>query len=261
MLDVIKLMTKVVFAPVWLAWKGYLSLWWAFEGMGMAPTPVVTRREPERGSSFEVTDSRPKPPALPAPLGLLKGGFIGTLLFSGFFALVSVALSGQPMWQDRAFALWGCLTGFTAVGSIFAVRRVAFARAQRKTWQQRVRDAAKQGAKRAADGAQYVASQAANAGSRIRQAGSNFRESNAQPVSATHSVNETPPDNHSSTTNTDGNKRAWKGTVSNAGASAWRIGRGCVVEGAKVCGRMGRAAGIGARHAVEAYRQAGKPNV
>jgi hypothetical protein len=276
MLDVIKLMTKVVFAPVWLLWKGYVGLWWAFEGMGMStPSAPVAPRAPERGSAFEVTDSRPRPPALPAPLGLLKGGFIGTALFSALFAVVATAISTEPAWADRALPLWACLTGFTALGSIFAVRRVAFVRAQRKSWQQRVRDAATRGAHKAAATATYVTSNVENVASRAanacHRAVSSRVHASRQPVAsngdthvpggksaavphaAHHAEHANQADSAERATTSN---RPWFNVASRAGRGAWNAGRRCAVNGAHVCVKAGRAAGVGVKQAMASYREA-----
>lgn len=122
MFDAFRLLAKVLFAPIWLLWKLYLALWWAFDDSDEAPAPQPSLSQPARpiadpdappapgapsigffgrlrnrftappapspaaseaGSSFSVVDSRPpKRPGVVKPLGLLRTGFASTLVVS-----------------------------------------------------------------------------------------------------------------------------------------------------------------------------------
>lgn len=131
MLQVLSLMSKFAFSPVWLLWKFYGLLWWAFEG---SPKPAQSSpRNPERGAAFEVVDSRPREECLPPPTGLLRTGFGGTLAVSGVWGIVSLGLvDAHVLTEPHGWGLWAWASVVTMVGSIFAVRHVAAKRAARR---------------------------------------------------------------------------------------------------------------------------------
>jgi hypothetical protein len=152
MLQVLTLMSKIVFAPVWLLWKGYNVLWWAFEGFGRREQPADSVSTPERGAAFEITDSRPAEIVLTPPTGLLKGGFIGTMLLSAGAGVASGALaSSQTLSSTHAWLVWGWATVIASLVSIFAVRKVAMERARRKTVRDRIRSAVNRAGRGAAN--------------------------------------------------------------------------------------------------------------
>ena len=275
MLQVLSIMSKFIFAPVWLLWKGYGLLWWAFEGTGRLAEKDAAR-EPDRGNSFDISDSRPCVAALAAPTGLLRGGFIGTLMASGVFAgFASLLAEGHAVSSDRAWALWACGTGFAAVGSIFAVRRVAMARARRKTLAGRVKERAVGGARRAvaAGAAAGVAVSAAvqevgraagrtvdavvervrgGTADRPDPSASGKGAGNAEPCRGEVPLNiphATPIGGPAGYTR---GCRLWPFSV--AGGAAKRC-MGAGVACGRVAGRAARAAAAGARHAAASYRE------
>lgn len=130
MLEVMTLMYRVLFSPVWLLWKLYNGLWWAFDDSEAVVTSSV--RAESRGAAFEVVDSRPKPVAAPRPTGALRGGFIGSIAACGGFGLITHNAS-HAHWitEQTGIGLWIWASVVTFVGSLFAVRRVARAQAQR----------------------------------------------------------------------------------------------------------------------------------
>jgi len=44
MLEVLSLMSKVVFSPLWVLWKFYGVLWWAFGDSSRPPLFTASRR-------------------------------------------------------------------------------------------------------------------------------------------------------------------------------------------------------------------------
>jgi hypothetical protein len=107
-LQVLGIMSRVAFSPVWLAWASYKGLWWAFDDSDArraagsatiapleAPPPPQPHTDAPRfgttqGAAFEVTDSSPR--AAKAPTGALMGGFMGTLAASGAAGLLASGL-------------------------------------------------------------------------------------------------------------------------------------------------------------------------
>ena len=233
MLQVLSLMSKVVFSPVWILWKGYTVLWWAFEGFGR-PMPADGGPEaPERGASFEITDSRPRESERQPPTTLLKAGFAGTLLASSGAGVLALVLSGtQALSGPHAWMAWGWGTVVGCMLSIFAVRRVADSQARRKTVRQRIQETLKRAGHRVAESAteSYAAARKA--------AGYAAAGSVAQPQ-ATASGDEARDD----------------GTRNGAARAKRVIGRGARV--AAECSAAGCAAAwSGVKHAAATYRNA-----
>jgi len=147
MLDAVRIATKIAFAPVWVLWKGYGVLWWAFDDSekraagapaiappGASVPPDLTTNagslhtdapafgEGQR-AAFEFVDSRPRP--APAPVGLLRGGFVGTVLSSTMAGLIATnAVESGSFSHTGGWVLWGWSTLLAAVGSLFLVRHV-----------------------------------------------------------------------------------------------------------------------------------------
>ncbi len=122
MLEVLALMWRVVFSPVWVLWKLYGVLWWAFDNTTVPQAP----REQERGAAFEVVDTRPRSEAAPKPVGALRGGFIGSLASSGVYALAAQTASTHAWTSPQtAWGVWLWASVVTGVASLFAVRHVA----------------------------------------------------------------------------------------------------------------------------------------
>lgn len=161
--DALSMALRVATTPVWVLWRGYLLLWWAFDdsaqragaklsakttsAVDVPPPKFVEGGDSGQGSSFEVVDSRPAkqplPPPMPVPYGLLKGGFAGSLALCAFFSLFTGGMAASAaMSAPRASALW--IWGCTVIlcSSVLMVRRIA-----RKRWERpkgaaaRMRDA------------------------------------------------------------------------------------------------------------------------
>lgn len=152
MFSVLQLMGKVAFFPIWLLWKGYLFLWWAFDdakpkvgAQTPSNTQAGTHAEGVNGggaaagvvggqdAAFQVVDSRPKAIERAIPIGALKGGFLGTMMASiGVFLGMQAAAGANVLNPSVVMPLWLWTTGVVSVASIFAVRRVVRKREQRK---------------------------------------------------------------------------------------------------------------------------------
>lgn len=116
-------------SPFWLLWRGYSSLWWAFNTPPKAAAPKV---EVDQSRSFDVVDSRPKPEPLPRPIGSLRTGFIVTLAASVVSGVVASGLSGShEIAPSSALLGWGWVTCVAAVATMYAARRTAIRRAAR----------------------------------------------------------------------------------------------------------------------------------
>lgn len=149
MLDVLRIMSKVLFAPFWILWKGYLGLWWAFDDSDArragvsanlappdAPPPPshhtdAPRYGAEQSTSFEFTNSAPRP--VRPPMGPLKGGFVGTLILSSIAAVIGAALSAEHVITPaHAWILWAWGTLTPGVASLYVVRHVARRQAEQQ---------------------------------------------------------------------------------------------------------------------------------
>lgn len=138
MLQVLSIMSKVVFSPVWLLWRGYLLLWWAFgeENPGAASKPKFGApvgggrassgdKGAAQDSAFEVVDSRAPAPKAERPTGPLMGGFVGSLLAFAVSGVISRAAIYEGGADPRVATLvWLWVTAAASLGSIFIVRRV-----------------------------------------------------------------------------------------------------------------------------------------
>jgi hypothetical protein len=173
MLQVLSIMTKVLLSPFWLLWKGYNMLWWAFEGFGR-PTVSNAPSGPERGSAFEITDSRPLDAERPAPVGLLRAGFAGSLVVSGVAAAIASGLAqSHTLGVTHSWLIWVWTTLVSCLVSVFAVRQVHDIRLAKRNWRQRVRKAVTNAGGR-------VAHAAASAFHTVRKAGSDTSSINAE---------------------------------------------------------------------------------
>lgn len=174
MIEVLSLTSKIVFSPVWLLWRLYGMLYWAFDtppksknSQGTAPT-----RAPERGTAFEVVDSRPQEMLLPPPGGLLKAGFATTLVLSALWGAISFGVqSSESISPSHAVIIWSWASIVTSIASIFAVRKVVARRAAKKSVLQRAAGKARSTMQNAAAAAVKASHAAANMGA---QAGAAF---------------------------------------------------------------------------------------
>lgn len=150
---------KILASPIWLLWRLYLVLWWAFneepaaprsprEGSARstdplrddAPKSVPTANDAVRAeafsfpgprtqrvaqeASFEIIDSTPSP--APKPLGALKGGFAASLLLSALFAwLVNYAAGHDIVRPSSQLPLWLWSSCIAFVGTLWPVRHIA----------------------------------------------------------------------------------------------------------------------------------------
>lgn len=229
MLQVLSLMSRIVFSPIWILWKGYNVLWWAFEGFGRHDVAVDDASAPERGASFEITDSRPAEVASTPPIGLLKGGFVGTMVLSAGAGVASAALaSSQTLTPSHAWLVWGWASAIAAMVSIFAVRKVAMERARRKTVRDRIRAAVNRAGKGAASVAAAGFAAARQVAGGEPAASTTVRESSAASAAGPSARQ----------------RAAWAGSMVGKGAVA--AGR-CTATGCK-------AAWAGVRHAAATYK-------
>lgn len=160
MLAVLTLMSKALFLPIWLLWHTYGLLWWAFDDDPRSPR---AEKSPARGAAFEVIDSRAEPERHPKPVGVLRGGFVGSLGASAIFGLAAGTLEQHEVISSpHAVMLWAWASVVTLVASIFAVRHVVRKQRARLTIAQRV----KQAACRMSDGACAAVAAGAAAGPR-----------------------------------------------------------------------------------------------
>ncbi|HEX8878250.1 MAG TPA: hypothetical protein VF777_16005 [Phycisphaerales bacterium] len=174
MLDTPAMAMRIAATPVWILWRGYLLLWWAFDdsperaaarlsakttaAADVAPPAFVEGGESGQATAFELVDSRkknkqPLPPPMPRPDGLLKGAFAGSMVLCGAGSVLTAGLAaGDALSPARAAALWLWFCSIVLVGSVLGVRRVA-----RKRWEKpkgpiaRAKDATVHAAKAARD--------------------------------------------------------------------------------------------------------------
>lgn len=150
--DAISMSLRVASSPIWLLWRGYLLLWWAFDDSSeraasrlSAKTTAAADIPPPRfvdgEDSGEIGNVKPAkaakktgvplPPPMPVPTGMLKGGFIGSMALCSFFAMITGGLAAsEAMSGPRAtlFWAWGCTV--VLCSSVLLVRSVA-----RKRWE------------------------------------------------------------------------------------------------------------------------------
>ncbi|MGH7244075.1 MAG: hypothetical protein ACREJD_11705 [Phycisphaerales bacterium] len=146
--DAISMSLRVATSPIWLLWRGYLLLWWAFDDsseraasrLSAKTTAAADIPHPRfvDGEDSNIVPSKntkktgmPLPPPMPVPTGMLKGGFVGSMGLCSLFAMLtggmaaSGALSGQ-----RATVLWAWGCTVVLCSSVLLVRSVA-----RKRWE------------------------------------------------------------------------------------------------------------------------------
>jgi hypothetical protein len=175
MLDAPAMALRIAASPVWLLWRGYLMLWWAFDdsperaaarlsakttaAADVAPPKFVEGGDSGQASAFEWTDSRPPkrplPPPMPRPEALLKGAFAGSMILCGMTSMIAAGLAaGDAISPARAGALWLWFSAVVVLGSVLGVRRIA-----RKRWEKpkgpiaRAKDATVHAARAARDAA------------------------------------------------------------------------------------------------------------
>jgi hypothetical protein len=112
MLAPLSLAMRIIFSPVWILWRGYLLLWWAFGEDDAKPTV---------GPDGKMTPA----PATPKPRGLLMSGFVATGLLSAVSGAIAGGLAGAAEISDStALAAWLWATAAAAIGTTFMVRKV-----------------------------------------------------------------------------------------------------------------------------------------
>lgn len=126
MLSVFGIMSRIIFSPVWLLWRGYLLLWWAFgeETPKLAQTSKDAGTKDAQGSAFELIDSRKDSSMPPRPTGALIAGFVSSLFtFLAAGGLSRVAINGGAD-PRTATLVWLWTTAAVSFASVFVVRRV-----------------------------------------------------------------------------------------------------------------------------------------
>jgi hypothetical protein len=118
MMQALTLVPKIAFFPLWILWKGYTGLWWAFDD---EPGP---RKVAEVGQdkAFQAVDSRP--PARPKPLTALRLGFAASIIGSLVFGVItSIAAEAGGMSPRGAGFAWIWASAALFVGSVWGIRR------------------------------------------------------------------------------------------------------------------------------------------
>lgn len=150
--DALSMVLRVATSPIWLLWRGYLMLWWAFDDSSeraaarlSAKTTSAADIPPPRfvdgEDSAEAVSKKeakvskktaaPVPPPMPVPSAMLKGAFIGTLGLCSFFAILTGGLAASDALSGpRATMLWAWGCAVAACSSVLLVRSVA-----RKRWE------------------------------------------------------------------------------------------------------------------------------
>jgi len=150
--DAISMSLRVATSPIWLLWRGYLLLWWAFDDSSeraasklSAKTTAAADIPPPRfvdgEDSGEVQNVKavkaskktgmPLPPPMPVPTGMLKGGFVGSMGLCSLFAMITGGLAASDaMSGPRATMLWAWGCTVVLCSSVLLVRSVA-----RKRWE------------------------------------------------------------------------------------------------------------------------------
>lgn len=124
---------RVLFAPLWVTWRGYRILWWAFDSdprrAGASASLAPRNAPPPPGDA-----ASPTPPTLLAPpIGALRGGYIATLFASVLIALPTrLAVASHHLTPGAGWLTWGWATLAVAVASLFFVRHVAREHAKRQ---------------------------------------------------------------------------------------------------------------------------------
>ena len=146
----LRLARKALFSPVWVLWKLYNGLWWTFADDAPAmpqPSPLGDKtRAAAQGSAFEVVDTNDRV-IVPdtRPVGTLKWGFGSTLAASALsgWACHAAFIDGA-LRSSSAISLWAWITAMTAVGSIWAVKKIARRQAEQRArgWRGHARAAA-----------------------------------------------------------------------------------------------------------------------
>lgn len=130
---------RVLFAPLWITWRGYRILWWAFDDSDTrragASASLAPRNAPpppgDPAKSFDVIDSTPVP--APPPVGALRGGYVATLLSSCIAAIPTrFAVAEHHLSPGAGWMVWGWATLAVAAASLFFVRHVAREHAKRQ---------------------------------------------------------------------------------------------------------------------------------
>lgn len=150
--DAISMSLRVATSPIWLLWRGYLLLWWAFDDSSERAVSRLSARTTSAAdippprfvdgeSSGDVASPKvakaskktgmPLPPPMPVPTGMLKGGFIGSMGLCSLFAMITGGLAASDaMTGPRATMLWAWGCTVVLCSSVLLVRSVA-----RKRWE------------------------------------------------------------------------------------------------------------------------------
>ncbi len=141
MLRALAIVFRILLSPVWLGWRAYQGLWWAFGAgddrsvVAAAPEdcapPGAPPRHPDPATSpahlgqdrsFEVSQpAPPKTPSPPVPVGTLRVGYTITLLVSLATGLLA---ANRIHTSSYALLVWGWITACAGVASIYVVRAV-----------------------------------------------------------------------------------------------------------------------------------------
>lgn len=132
---------RVLFAPLWITWRAYRILWWAFDSdprrAGASASLAPRNAPPPHGDAPPATPASPTPPITPAsiapPLAALRGGYLASLLASALIAIPTrLAVASHQLSPGAGWLTWGWATLAVAVASLFFVRHVAREHAKRQ---------------------------------------------------------------------------------------------------------------------------------
>lgn len=134
MFGLFSLVGKTITAPLWLPWRAYKGLWWAFDVTPKTVRKPVAKGDPAKApaaavgsgqrTAFEVVDSTP--PSRPLPVRSLRAGYAATYLMSAMTGgIVAGIASDGELSTGRAWVIWAWVTGTIAVASLLVVKKVA----------------------------------------------------------------------------------------------------------------------------------------
>ncbi|MBI1190907.1 MAG: hypothetical protein GC200_09540 [Tepidisphaera sp.] len=131
---------RVLFAPLWVTWRGYRILWWAFDSdprrAGASASLAPRNAPPPPGDAplpASADPSQAPPMTTSPPLAALRGGYIASLLASAFIAFPTrLAVASHHLSPAAGWLTWGWATLAVAVASLFFVRHVAREHAKRQ---------------------------------------------------------------------------------------------------------------------------------
>src|SRR5436190_17651369 len=138
----VSMIARILLSPLWLLWRFYGVLWWAFNEESNAPrassSPVVANeaaadaasgprtQRSAQDAAFEIVDSRPAAAPAPKPTGALKLGFAASLVVGVLLAAAVNSAAGHEVIRPSSqLPLWLWSFCMVFVGSLWPVRHIA----------------------------------------------------------------------------------------------------------------------------------------